>query len=47
MGRHFDAVSKRYRVVYEIPPQAGPEISVNVQAPGAQIKVFPDRLMPR
>ena len=47
MGRHFDAVSKRYRVVYEIPPQAGPEISVNVQAPGAQIQVFPDRLMPR
>ena len=46
MGDHFDNVAKRYRVVYEIPESAGPQISVSVQSPGSQMQVFPDRRMP-
>ncbi len=46
LGNHFDNVSKRYRVVYEIPENAGPQISVSVQAPGSQMQVYPDRRMP-
>ncbi len=43
MAAHHDAVSKRYRVLYELPDEGGTRTTVNVLRPGLEVQLFGDR----
>ena len=43
MAAHHDAVSKRYRVLYELPDERGTRTTVNVLRPGLEVRLFGDR----
>ena len=43
MAAHHDAVSKRYRLLYELPDEPGTRTSVSVLRPGLKVQLFGDR----
>lgn len=45
MGEHFDQVSNRYKVTYELPDPPGAEIGFQMNRPGVSVRLFPDRRM--
>ena len=48
MGEHHRAVQHRYRVVYEcVPDNASDRIRAGVMRPNVQVRLYPDRRLPR
>ena len=43
MAAHHDAVSKRYRLLYELADERGARTTVNVLRPGLEVRLFGDR----
>ena len=45
MGEHFDQVSNRYKVTYDLPDERGAHVGFQMNRPGVRIRLFGDRRM--